>query len=146
MLQCTAYTEIPKIDALVALTVMEGGPEQPPDALGLSDDFLLCELGEHDEHTEHAAQLWTADAPAVQDLWLFWTGTGTHRTYKFAELPPCPASILRKSVKRGQACLFYVGHPAAHSWRVADPLGQLLDEQARRAVRPMFSDDQDDAP
>lgn len=143
MLQCTAYTDVPEIDALVALTAMEGGPDNPPDALAL-DDFLLCELGEHHEHTEHAAQLWTAEIPAVRDLWLFWNGTGTHRTYRFAELPPCPASVRSESVTWGQACVFYNGHPTAHSWDVADPLGDLLTDLARRQVQGQFSDDPDD--
>ncbi|MFB8087181.1 hypothetical protein [Streptomyces sp. NPDC055992] len=134
MLQCTAYTEIPEIDALVALTVMEGGPDQPPDALALCD-FLLCELGEHDDQAEHAAQLWTAEIPVMRDLWLFWTDTGT---YRFAELPPCPATAHADSVTRAQACMFYVGHCAHHSWQVTDPLDEVLAERARAEVQRIW--------
>lgn len=143
MLQCTAYTEIPEIDAFVALTAMEGGPDYPPDVLAVGE-FLLCELGEHDDHTEHAAQLWTADTPAIRDLWLFWSGAGALRRCGFAGLPPCPASTCPKSVRHGQMCMFYVGHPAPHSWEVTDPLGSMLDQLARSAVRQKLWDDQDD--
>ncbi|MFB6816292.1 hypothetical protein ACFCV8_17305 [Streptomyces sp. NPDC056347] len=143
MLQCTAYTAIPEIDALVALTTMEGGPGNPPDALVL-DDHLLCELGEHDDQHEHAAQLWTAEVPAERDLWLFWTGTGSHRTYRFAELPPCPATTHSESVTRGQGCMFYTEHPDAHSWQVTDPLGVLLAERARQEVQRVWGPDTPD--
>ncbi|MGW8975106.1 hypothetical protein [Streptomyces platensis] len=134
MLQCTAYTEVPEIDAIVALTTMQGGPDNPPDALAV-DDFLLCELGEHGEHTEHAAQLWTAEIPAVRDLWLFWRDTGTHRTYRFAELPPCLAMNHRLSVANRQGCIFFDRHPAVHSWDVTDPLVDLLTERARQELQ-----------
>ncbi len=75
MLQCTALTNIPEIQALVALTTMPGGPDNPPDT-GM-DGHALCELGEHDaQHTQHAARLWAVHPPATHDLWLLWTGTG----------------------------------------------------------------------
>ncbi|MGA5043269.1 hypothetical protein [Streptomyces arboris] len=97
MLQCTAVTPVPYHEALLALATMEGGSEHPPDVLA-PDEFLLCELGEHDESTEHAAYLWAAETPDVdQDLWLLWTGTGAHRLYRLDVLPLCPA-ILRNFV------------------------------------------------
>ncbi|MEU2821549.1 hypothetical protein ABZ763_04500 [Streptomyces bacillaris] len=75
MLQCTAVTEIPVPEALVALLDLEGGPDDPRDAMA-DDCFLLCELGEHDESVEHATHLWTAEPHGEQDLWLLWAGTG----------------------------------------------------------------------
>ncbi|PZT76628.1 MULTISPECIES: hypothetical protein [unclassified Streptomyces] len=143
MLQCTAYTKIPELDALVALTTMEGGPEQPPDALAFGD-HLMCELGEHDDHQEHAAQLWSAEIPAERDLWLLWNGTDANRAYRFTELTPCPALYRPDSVEHCEACVFYAGHPAAHSWNVRDPLGRLLEDIARRHVRQMFTDGLDE--
>lgn len=143
MLQCTAYTGVPETDTLVALTTMHGGPDNPPHAL-TPDHFLLCELAEHEEHTEHAAQLWTAEIPAVRDLWLLWTGTSKAETYRFAELSPCPTAFHPKSVTYGQACVLYEQHPAGHSWEVKDPLGDLLEERARQEVQRMREvDDQD---
>ncbi|MFF2325813.1 MULTISPECIES: hypothetical protein [unclassified Streptomyces] len=135
MLQCSAYTGVPEMDALIALTTMPGGPENPPEALD-PDDFVLCELGEHDDGTEHAGQLWSAEAPAEQDLWLFWTDAGTeNRAYRFAELSACPAVINNRSVHDAHACMLFVQHPGAHSWEVTDPLGDLLNAQVRDDVR-----------
>ncbi|MBD2828067.1 hypothetical protein ID875_06405 [Streptomyces globisporus] len=60
MLQCTAITNLPHDEALPALLAMDDCPD---DAEDLLDDkpYVLCELGEHDETTEHAARLWTAE-------------------------------------------------------------------------------------
>ncbi|PCG86839.1 hypothetical protein CIB93_06360 [Streptomyces sp. WZ.A104] len=136
MLQCTAVTELPEMGARVALMALEGGPGQEAGAkpVPVLDDFLLCELGEHDEETEHAAQLWSADRPAVRDLWMFWTDTGTRRKFRFAELLPCPAVIRRLSVTEGDACVLFDRHPAAHSWDVTDPLADLMAERVRQEV------------
>ncbi|MFF9316330.1 hypothetical protein ACF1BP_11080 [Streptomyces sp. NPDC014735] len=96
MLQCTALTDVPEMDVLVALTTMPGGPANPSDT-GL-DGYALCELAAHDHQhrgrTERAARLWAVEPPATHDLWLLWTGTGERRTYQLVELPLCPA-ILR---------------------------------------------------
>ncbi|MEU3652066.1 hypothetical protein AB0E67_04305 [Streptomyces sp. NPDC032161] len=139
MLQCTALTDIPEIDTLVALTTMPGGPVNPPDTC--MDGYALCELGVHDrphgEQTEHAARLWAVDPPATRDLWLFWTGTdhntrvgsGEHRAYRLAELPPCPA-VLRNLITGSRCpCALYDRHPAPHSWHITDPLRDLLVQQ-----------------
>ncbi|MEU3215609.1 hypothetical protein [Streptomyces sp. NPDC006971] len=94
MLQCTALTDVPEMDVLVALTTMPGGPANPPDT-GL-DGYALCELAapdhQHRGRTEHAARLWAVEPPAAHDLWLLWTGTGERRTYRIAELPRAPPS------------------------------------------------------
>ncbi|MET9656696.1 hypothetical protein [Streptomyces sp. NPDC006510] len=144
MLQCTGCTDVPELDALVALTTMPGGPDNPPDVLAL-DDFALCELGEHDDRTEHAAQLWKAQLPTAPDLWLFWTGIGTHRAYRLAELPHCPVVVRRLPVGHVRGCTLFVQHPAAHSWDVTDPLDDLLTERAREEVRRLWGDEDDRA-
>lgn len=136
MLQCTAFTELPEMGARVALMGLEDGFGQVSEAPDL-DEFVLCELGEHDEGTEHAAQLWSASAG--RDLWMFWTDAstdaGARRKFRFKELLPCPAVIHRLSVKEGDACVLYDRHPAAHSWDVTDPLADLMAERIREEVR-----------
>lgn len=160
MLQCTALTDVPEIDVLVALTTMSGGPDDPAD-IGM-DGYALCELAAHDHRqhgrrTEHAARLWAVEPPATHDLWLFWTGTGVdtgtgvgtdidadadsnaragsgsgsgkHRTYRLAELPPCPAVLRNLATGSRCPCALYDRHPAPHSWHITDPLRDLLVEQ-----------------
>ncbi|MFJ9621253.1 hypothetical protein [Streptomyces sp. NPDC101181] len=138
MLQCTALTELPEMGMRVALLVLEDEPGQEEGAKLALDDFLLCELGEHDKDTEHAAQLWAADRPAARDLWMFWTDTATdtemRRKFRFAELLPCPAVIHRLSVTEGDVCVLYDRHPGAHSWDVTDPLAELMAEQIRQDI------------
>ncbi|MEW2068904.1 hypothetical protein [Streptomyces sp. NPDC007346] len=131
MLQCTAVTHVPYFEALLALATMEGGPEHPPDAVD-QDEFLLCELGEHDESTEHAAHLWAADLPDEdRDLWLLWTGAGAHRVYRLDVFALCPA-ILRNLVTRTVTlCGYFDHHPGPHSFSVTDPLGELIAERGR---------------
>ncbi|MFJ1612269.1 hypothetical protein ACIODT_02275 [Streptomyces sp. NPDC088251] len=145
MLQCTALTDIPELDAFVALLDMENGPDHPPDVLALYD-HLLCELGEHDEYTEHAARLWPVELPDVRDLWMFWTGTGAHRVYRFDERPICQAVSRRLPVRHTRVCRLFAQHSATHSWDVTDPLGDLLTDIAREEVRRLYeeADDQDD--
>ncbi|MFF9321394.1 hypothetical protein ACF1BP_27470 [Streptomyces sp. NPDC014735] len=125
MLQCTALTNIPEIQALVALTTMPGGPDNPPDT-GM-DGHALCELGA--QHTQHAAHLWAVDTPTTRDLWLFWTSTGEHRTYRLAELPPCPATLHNPTTGSRSPCMLYDHHPTPHSWHITDPLRDLLVQQ-----------------
>ncbi|WP_244229966.1 hypothetical protein [Kitasatospora albolonga] len=103
---------------------MEGGPDHPQEAL--ARDFLLCELGEHDESTEHAAHLCAAEGRDDRDLWFLWAGSSTHRVYRFATLPLCLATLHdfdRGSIRR---CPLFFGHrPRTHSFQVTDPLGAL---------------------
>ncbi|MFJ8249601.1 hypothetical protein [Streptomyces sp. NPDC094466] len=134
MLQCTAFTELPEMGARVALMGLGEGPGAAPEVPGL-DEFLLCELGEHGEGVEHAAQLWSASARAGRDLWMFWTDADQCRAFRFTELLPCPAVIRRLSVREGDACVLYDRHPAAHSWDVMDPLADLMAERIREEVR-----------
>ncbi|MFE3720999.1 hypothetical protein [Streptomyces cyaneofuscatus] len=126
MLQCTAVTPVPYAEALLALATMKGGPEHPPDVLE-PDEFLLCELGEHDESVEHAAYLWAAETPDLdQDLWLLWTGTGAHRLYRLDVLPVCPAILRSFITGTVTACTYFDHHPGPHSFSVTDPLGELI--------------------
>ncbi len=134
MLQCTAFSELPEMGARVALMGLEDLPGQEVEAPDL-DTFLLCELGEHDEATEHAAQLWSAAPRAGRDLWMFWLDGDGRRTFRFAELLPCPAVVHRQSVEHGEACVLYDRHPGAHSWDVKDPLADLMAERIRDEVR-----------
>ncbi|WP_424567751.1 hypothetical protein [Streptomyces sp. CH-036] len=134
MLQCTAFTELPEMAARVAFMGLEDGIDLATDVPEL-DEFLLCELGEHAEGAEHAAQLWSASPAAGRDLWMFWTEGDGHRKFRFVELLPCPAVIHRLSVKEGDVCVLYDRHPAAHSWDVTDPLADLMTEQIREEVR-----------
>ncbi|MEU7329856.1 hypothetical protein [Streptomyces parvus] len=127
MLQCTALTEVPEAEALVALITMEGAPHNPMDVLS-PDDFLLCELAEHDEGAEHAAHLWTAEPSSSRELWIFWADRGARRVHRFAELFPCPGTLRYLATGDAQGCALHVQHPAAHSWDVTDPLGDLVDD------------------
>ncbi|WP_103536118.1 hypothetical protein [Streptomyces sp. SM11] len=141
MRQCTAVTGVLFFEALLALAAMEGGPEHPPDVLA-QDDFLLCELGAHDEAAEHAAHLWTDDVPDDdRDLWLLWTGADAHRVYRFDTLPLCPA-VLRDLVTRAvTSCAYFDHHPGPHFWAVTDPLSDLITEHIHREVRRLTAED-----
>ncbi|CAM5298606.1 hypothetical protein [Streptomyces cyaneofuscatus] len=126
MLQCTAVAPVPYAEALLALATLEGGPEHPPDVLA-PDEFLLCELGEHDESVEHAAYLWAARTPDVdQDLWLLYAGTGAHRLYRLDILPLCPARLRGLATHTVTSCAYFDHHPGPHSFFVTDPLGDLI--------------------
>ncbi|MFI7238143.1 hypothetical protein [Streptomyces cyaneofuscatus] len=153
MLQCTAFAEVPEMGALVVLTAMNAEPGQAagvpgaPAAPGLPgvpevpelDDMLLCELGEHDEKTEHAAQLWAGEMAAARDLWMFWTDTdtdtGMRRAFRFAELPPCPAVMRTLATGEREVCVLFDRHSAPHSWDVTDPLADLMAERVREEIR-----------
>ncbi|WP_432149169.1 hypothetical protein [Streptomyces sp. bgisy029] len=88
----------------------------------------MCELGEHDEATEHAAHLWTADTPEDQDLWFLWTGSGAHRLYRLDVLPLCPAVLRHLATGAIAVCEYFDHHPGPHSFSVTDPLGELITE------------------
>ncbi|MET9094441.1 hypothetical protein [Streptomyces cyaneofuscatus] len=145
MLQCTAFAEVPEMGTLVVLTAMnaEPGPTPAPAVPGVPelpelDDMLLCELGEHDEKTEHAAQLWAGEMAASRDLWMFWTDTdtdtGMRRSFRFAELPPCPAVMRTLATDEREVCVLFDRHSAPHSWDVTDPLADLMAERMREEV------------
>lgn len=141
MLQCTAVTAVPLPEALLALAALEGGPEHPPDVLA-EDEFLLCELGEHDDAAEHAAHLWTADVPDDdRDLWLLWAGTDAHRVYRFDVLPLCPARLRDLVTRTVTSCAYFDHHPGPHSWAVTDPLGDLIAERIHSEVRRLTAED-----
>ncbi|MGW2842403.1 hypothetical protein ACWCWD_32015 [Streptomyces sp. NPDC001493] len=138
MLQCTAVHRIPEIDALVALTTMEGAPEQPADHLSLLDEYALCELGEHAEDVEHAAFIGGAEDGSDIELWMYWDDGLPAR---FEESRSCRAVMwLISRPDRADRCTLPPGHPSGHSWDVTDPLGDLLDEAARRAVSPLLDE------
>lgn len=144
MLQCTALAEVPEIGTLVVLTAMHAEPGPTPAALpGVPElpeleDTLLCELGEHDEKTEHAAQLWAGEMAASRDLWMFWTDTdtdtGMRRAFRFAEVPPCPAVMRTLATDEREVCVLFDRHSAPHSWDVTDPLADLMAERMREEV------------
>ncbi|MFJ7061260.1 hypothetical protein ACK8N7_14375 [Streptomyces griseobrunneus] len=144
MLQCTAFATVPEMGALVVLTAMNAEPGRTPDVPGVPevpelDDMLLCELGEHDDGTEHAAQLWAGEMDAARDLWMFWadaaTDTGMRRKFRFAELPPCPAVMRTLATGEREVCVLFDRHCAAHSWDVTDPLADLMAERMREEVQ-----------
>ncbi|MYR93272.1 MULTISPECIES: hypothetical protein [unclassified Streptomyces] len=146
MLQCTAFAEVPEMGTLVVLTAMNAEPGQASDVPAVPgvpelpelDDILLCELGEHDEKTEHAAQLWAGEMSAARDLWMFWTDadtdTGMRRSFRFVELPPCPAVMRTLATDEREVCVLFDRHSAPHSWDVTDPLADLMAERMRQEV------------
>ncbi|MFF3098536.1 hypothetical protein [Streptomyces cyaneofuscatus] len=143
MLQCTAFAEVPEMGTLVVLTAMHAEPGPTPSVPGVPElpeleDTLLCELGEHDEKTEHAAQLWAGEMAASRDLWMFWTDTdtdtGMRRSFRFAELPPCPAVMRTLATDEREVCVLFDRHSAPHSWDVTDPLADLMAERVREEV------------
>ncbi|MDJ1644509.1 hypothetical protein [Streptomyces pakalii] len=148
VLQCTAVTDTPITHALVALVEMPGGPDDPDDHLA-DRPYVLCELGEHDEDTEHAAHLWTAETEPPQHLWFRWTesGSGLRVHHRFVILPGCPARFINIDEGYRQWCGFPDEHPGDHSFRITDPLRDALAERARlEAQRLISEDDADDTP
>ncbi|MFF0331235.1 hypothetical protein ACFYUM_01545 [Streptomyces fimicarius] len=141
MLQCTAVTQVPYPETLLALATMEGGPTHPPDIVE-PEDFVLCELGDHDESAEHAAHLWTADTPDRRDLWFFWSGTGAHRVHRLDTLPLCPAVLRVLATRSVTTCAYFDHHPGPHSFSVTDPLGDLIAEHVHSEVRRLVSEDE----
>ncbi|MEU1090039.1 hypothetical protein ACFYPN_20565 [Streptomyces sp. NPDC005576] len=142
MLQCTAVRRIPEIDALVALTAMEGAPGQPTGHLSSLDEYTLCELGEHADDVEHAAFIGGAEDGSDIDLWMYWSPGSPVR---FEESRSCRALMwLISRPDRADRCTLPPGHPPGHSWDVTDPLGDLLDEAARRAVRSLLEERTDE--
>jgi len=140
VLQCTAFAAVPEMGALVVLTAMNAEPGRTADVPGVPevpelDDMLLCELGEHDEETEHAAQLWAGEMDAARDLWMFWADGDGRRKFRFAELPPCPAVMRTLATGEREVCVLFDRHSAAHSWDVTDPLADLMAERVREEVR-----------
>lgn len=138
MLQCTAVTEAPLSDVLTALVTMGGGPDDPSSVLA-SNHHLLCELGEHDTRTEHAALLSPAEVPHRPALWFFWAGGGTDRVHRVVTVPWCPAVLRTFATDSVLQCAFFDRHTAPHSWGVTDPLGDLI-------AGPVGSDDVTDDP
>ncbi|MGK3089061.1 hypothetical protein ACG93S_04205 [Streptomyces sp. WAC01490] len=138
MLQCTAVTRIPLGEVTVALVTMAGGPGAPPDDLTL-DHYVLCELGEHDTLTDHAALLSAADEPDRPALWFFWSGTGTDRTHRIQAEPWCPATLRNFDTDVLLRCSFFNDHATGHSWDITDPLGDLI-------AGPLSTDDASDDP
>ncbi|WP_411078953.1 hypothetical protein [Streptomyces sp. cmx-18-6] len=126
VLQCTAVTEIPISEVLVALAAMDDGPDDPPGSLAL-DHYSLCELGEHDTRTDHAALLWPAETPSRPALWFFWAGSGPEdRVHRVETVPWCPAVLRNVDTGGVLRCALFDRHTASHSWGVTDPLGDLI--------------------
>ncbi|MFJ9621024.1 hypothetical protein [Streptomyces sp. NPDC101181] len=130
-------TRLPLGDLRNAVVALWGGANRAP-ATDAADHFLLCELGEHDARTEHAAHLWANDPPSAPALWFFWTGAGTNRVHRVDAVPWCPAVLRNVATGVVRLCTYFDHHAAAHSWGVTDPLGDLL---AERVVSGDGSDD-----
>ncbi|MFI1805340.1 hypothetical protein ACH415_17225 [Streptomyces californicus] len=149
MLQCTAITNLPHDEALPALLAMDDGPD---DAEDLLDDkpYVLCELGEHDETTEHAARLWTAETEPPASLWFLWTtSAGGHRVHhRLVLLALCPYRIHRLRENYRQWCGLYEDHPGNHSFHITDPLRDAhhahIRHNAQRTHRRETDDPEDD--
>ncbi|MGW9304190.1 hypothetical protein ACWHA3_25675 [Streptomyces cyaneofuscatus] len=138
MLQCTAVTRVPLSEVLTALVTMPHGPDTPPDDFTL-DHYVLCELGEHDARTEHAALLSSAELPHRPALWFFWAGDGTERVHRIVTVPWCPAVLHTFATDSVLQCALFDRHTPPHSWGVTDPLGDLI-------AGPVGSDDVTDDP
>ncbi|MEU0764825.1 hypothetical protein ABZ351_34775 [Streptomyces microflavus] len=144
VLQCTAVTETPYDEAFDALTDMKGGPNDPDVHLAFKA-FLLCELGEHTDDTQHAALLWIAEEPA-ESLWFLWTMGGAHIiSHQFATLTMCPARLIDVPTGARDWCNYFEGHrPHDHSFHVTDPLRDLIRERARHEAQQLISEDDAD--
>ncbi|MFJ1952136.1 hypothetical protein ACIOGT_09075 [Streptomyces microflavus] len=141
MLQCTAVTPAPLDEVLVAIATLDGGLHDPPPDPAL-DHYLLCEVGEHDSRTEHAALLRPSETPSRPALWFFWTGAGPDRVHRIGPVPWCPAALRLLDTGSVLQCSFFDRHTASHSWDVTDPLGDLLaggsvsDEEPKGRTQP----------
>ncbi|WP_307669408.1 hypothetical protein [Streptomyces sp. V2I9] len=135
-------TPLPAGEALVALLGMRGGPDDAVDHLA-DMDFVLCELGEHTDETEHTAHLWTAETQPPRGLWFLWTGNdgGLRVHHRFTTLPLCPARLHHVREGYRQWCSLFDGHPGNHSFHVRDPLQDLLHERTQREARRRTSRD-----
>ncbi|MFJ1592469.1 hypothetical protein ACIOD0_19800 [Kitasatospora albolonga] len=118
-------TPAPLNDVLLALTTMESGPDNPLTALPPAH-YVLCELGEHDTRTEHAALLCPGGTPHRPALWLLWTGTDTDRTHRITTIPWCPTVLRILDTDSALPCSLLNHHTGDHSWNVTDPLSDLL--------------------
>ncbi|MET9925747.1 MULTISPECIES: hypothetical protein [unclassified Streptomyces] len=125
MPQCTAVTRVPLSEVLTALVTMAHGPDTSPHDFTL-DHYVLCELGEHDVRTEHAALLSPAESPDRPALWFHWTGTDTDRTHRIATAPWCPAILRHLRTDATLRCSLLTSHPTGHAWDITDPLGDLI--------------------
>lgn len=100
MLQCTAVARLPAAEALAALRDMSGGPDDADDHLA-DMAFVLCELGVHDQGTDHAARLWTAEEQPPVGLWFMWTEVSRHMgDHYFATFRLCPHLARRQGLSR----------------------------------------------
>lgn len=140
MLQCTAVTRVPLSEVLTALVTMAHGPDTSPDDFTL-DHYVLCELGEHDVRTEHAALLSPAESPDRPALWFHWTGTDTDRTHRITTAPWCPAILRHLRTDATLRCSLFTSHPTGHSWDITDPLGDLIAGAAGADTDDDASDD-----
>ncbi|MFE9455628.1 hypothetical protein [Streptomyces californicus] len=105
--------------------------------------YVLCELGEHDQATEHACHLWTAETDPPLSLWFRWVDSeGTRVHHRLVLLAMCPAVFHHFVEGYRKWCAYYDEHPGDHSFHVRDPLRDEYHAQIRReAQRPPSDDD-----
>ncbi|WP_424568170.1 hypothetical protein [Streptomyces sp. CH-036] len=95
----------------------------------------------HGEAAEHAAHLWTVDVPGEdRDRWLLWAGVGTHRVYRFATLPLCPALLRDLATRTVTSCAYFDHHPGPQSWAVKDPLGDHITQHFHSEVQRLTAE------
>ncbi|MFG3406844.1 hypothetical protein [Streptomyces sp. NPDC048142] len=128
-------TREPPGDVLSAFAAEDGDSDSPPSG-GTQNPFLLCELGEHDTRTEHAAFLRAIEPPSAAALWFFWAGDGPDRVHRVDIVPWCPAVLRHLGTGVVRLCAFYDHHVAPHSWSVTDPLGDLIAERITSGEGP----------
>ncbi|MFE9459023.1 hypothetical protein [Streptomyces californicus] len=144
MLQCTTVTRLPPGEALSALRGMRGGPDDADDLLA-DTGFVLCELGVHEEATEHAARLWTAELQPPEGLWFLWSDTsGLFTRHRFTTLTLCPVRHIDVREGSRQWCNLYEDHPGAHGFHVRDPLKDLLHARIRFEAQRRFREGEPD--
>ena len=119
-LQCTAFTEVPQGVGAQALRDIPGIDE---DWWEIIPAHTLCELGEHDDHTEHASVLWYSLDLDRPRLWMArWGDVGGFTLCRFELGAQCLAKTPGL-----EECMFFAGHPSGHSWEVNDPVMVALE-------------------
>ncbi|MHC5907881.1 hypothetical protein ACVNF4_28920 [Streptomyces sp. S6] len=119
-LQCTAFTEVPRLLGAQALRDI---PETEEDCWDILPSHTLCELGEHGNRIEHASVLWYSLDLTRPHLWMArWSIVGGFAVCRFELGTQCLAKT-----PGVDECVFFTGHPSGHSWEVNDPVMVTLE-------------------